>query len=371
MSLSDMDKLKDKEKVAVLQQRIEFQNETIENQKRQIENTADEITQLKNQIDRFSSSIQSQTNVIADQQRTLKDQETTLLEQQMSISSLQKEMIDLQKKLEVTSSKLNTADIACHEKIDKLKTEMVELNKILEEKEISFYKKIEEREETIKTLRTQITALERSEKELAQLKDKITAGDSSSLEKRILDMEKALQDADDTINSLEKELEKNKQFLGEEIKIRDVKIEEYERLMRKQGYAPPTITNIVYDRDTAAASIISIFSRTKSNVMVFLPDIRSLDKLNFDNLRPTARVQLAVPVQPNMDIINKLASKSNIEIRNDTEGIIWGIIRDNEELLLAPLGENNEPSGLIVKGDIQIDMFSNIMRSTWTRLKRI
>jgi myosin heavy subunit len=371
MAIPEMDKLKDKEKLAVFQQRIEFQNETIENQKKQIETSKDEITQLKSQIDRFSISVQSQTSVIADQQKTLKDQETTLLEQQMSISNLQKTMIELQKKLEDTSTKLNKADATCNERVEKLKVELVEIKKTLQDKEIGFNKKIEEREETIKTLRTQITVLERGEKELTQLQEKITAGDSRSLEKRTLDMEKALQDADEIIASLEKEIAKNKQTFQEELKIRDVKIEEYERIIRKQGPAVPLSTNMVFDRDTSAAAIISIFNRTKSNVMVFLPDIHVLDKLDFTNLRPTARVQLAIPAQQNPDLINKLATKSNMEIRNYTEGIIWGIIRDNEEILLAPLGENNEPSGLIVKGDIQIDMFSNIMRSTWTRLKHV
>jgi len=146
---------------------------------------------------------------------------------------------------------------------------------------------------------------------------------------------------------------------------------EYENLIKKQGIGTPSTLNFVTDKITAATAIRNIFARTKSNAMIFAPDINLLKDLDFESLRPMARVQVATPFQQNMQLVNELLTRPNIEIRNYTEGAIWGIIRDNEELLLAPLGENKEPNGPIVKGDIQIDMFGTIMRSTWTRLKRV
>ncbi|MHA1649721.1 MAG: hypothetical protein ACTSYB_05980 [Candidatus Helarchaeota archaeon] len=370
MGIPDIDKLKDKEKVAVLQQRIQFQNETIENQKAQINELKAELTQLKEQLDKFSNSIQNQTSIIAEQQRTLKDQESTILEQQMSISQLQKQLIELQNNLENANKQLQGMEETIRKKTEQLKTENIELKTTLDEKQKDFNKKIEDYEETIKRLRTQIGLLEQKEKELNELREKISASDSSSLEKRILDMEKTLEEADATITKLEKELQQTKQNMEAEINVRDVKIQEYEHLLQKEGIKKPTASTIITDKDIANETIKDIFSRTKSNVMIFLPDINFLENLDFDSLRPIIRVHLAVPVHKNMNLINQLKMKPNVEIRDYTEGIIWGIIRDNEELMIAPIGENNEPSGLVVKGDAQIDMFGTIIRSTWTRLKR-
>ena len=106
-------------------------------------------------------------------------------------------------------------------------------------------------------------------------------------------------------------------------------------------------------------------------MLAFLPDINIVNDLDIEGLRSVVRVQLAIPVKRNMEIVDKLKMKSNVEIREYTDKALWGIIRDNEELLLAPIGANKEPSGLIMKGDIQIEMFGNIIRSTWTKLKRI
>ncbi len=366
-----IDKLKDREKVSVLETRIQYQTEVIENQKKLLDENKAELNKLKEQIDKFAGSIQNQTSIIAEQQRTLKEQETTILQQHITISEAQKQLFDVQHKWETANTQLLKLDDIVRDKTEKLKAENAALRKEMDENQKDFNAQIDDYQNTIKNLREKSTFLEKNEKELNEMREKVTSTESGSLEKRISDMDKALQDADGTIAKLEKELEANKHKMDDELKLREFKISEYERLIHKQGISAPIVTNIISDKEGAAKAIVTIFSRTKSNVMVFLPDINVLNELNFDNLRPMARVQLAVPARQNMDVINKLASKSNIEIRDYTEGIIWGIIRDNEELLLAPLGESNQPSGLIVKGNIQIDMFGNILRSTWTRLKHI
>ena len=372
MGLSDMDKLKDKEKVAVLQQRIQFQNETIENQKRQISELKEELTQVKGQTETFTTTVHNQTGVIADQQRTLKDQESTILEQQKSISNFQQQLVELQKKVEKSTIQVSEADGKYRDQIEQLKTDLAAVNKMMDEKTAEFNKKIVEREDTIKDLRNKVVSLEKKEKDFKELKEKITPDDSTSLEKRILDMEAVLQEADATISSLEQQLQKNKQITETELKVRDIKIAEYEELIRKQGIAKPALTDTVSDQDTAAEAIIQIFSRTKSNVMIFLPDPRVLSKIDFASLRSIIRVHLAVPDQKdNTGIIEKLKVKSNIEIRNFTDANLWGIIRDNEELLLAPINEKGLPQGLIMKGDVQIETFGTVMRSTWSRLRHI
>lgn len=368
---SSLDKLKDKEKVTVLESRIQFQNDTIENQKSQIAELKTQLTQFNEQLDKFSSSIQSQTGIIAEQQRTLKDQETTILEQQMSIADLQKQLVEAQKKWESANTELLDVEKKIRERTENLKNENIKLKTAVDEKERDFNRKVEELQDTIKSLRAKLPLLESKEKELDVLKSKISASDSSSLERRVLDLEAALKDANNTISNLERNLAQSRQQMDNEIKIRELKIEEYEKLIRKEGYAAPTDLNVVFDADSASKVIETIFNRTKSNVMVFLPDIKTLNYLNIDNLRPATRIHLAVPVHQNMDLINQLLSKPNVEIREYTEGQIWAIIRDNEELLLAPIGDNNKPVGSIVKGQVPINIFGNIIRSTWSRLKKI
>ena len=108
--------------------------------------------------------------------------------------------------------------------------------------------------------------------------------------------------------------------------------------------------------------------------MVITPDATILDNLDFDNLRPAVRILLAIPVKQNLNKVNQLKRKSSFEIRDYSDitgNAFWGIIRDNEELLLAPIGDSGEPSGLIVRSGYQIETFGNIIRSTWTRLKRV
>ncbi|NVM29363.1 MAG: hypothetical protein HWN65_11030 [Candidatus Helarchaeota archaeon] len=370
MGISDLDKLKDKEKIAVFQQRIQFQNETIESQKNQIAEIKAENERLKEQIEKFSKSIQDQTGVIADQQRTLKDQETTILQQQMSISELQKRLIELEKTLESTSRQIVGVDERIQEETKQMKSEIVALKKELEEKQAEFNEKITEREDIIMALREENANLEKGVKELSQIKLSAPSGDSSASTQQISELETSLKSADDTISNLEQELENQKRLMQSELNVRDVKIAEYERLMKKQGVAVPTAKNFVSERDTASVTIADIFSRTKSNSMVFLPDINAVEKLDFEALRPTTRVQLAVPLFKGSQIIEQVKTKPNIEIRN-YEGNIWGIIRDNEEMLLAPISETNEPTGLVMKGDAQIEAFGTVMRSNWSRLRRI
>ncbi|MHA1131784.1 MAG: hypothetical protein ACTSQI_02730 [Candidatus Helarchaeota archaeon] len=371
MAIPDYDKLKDKEKVAVLESRIQFQNEQLSGLKSQFEETKSELINLREQLDKFASSAQNQTAIITEQQRTLKDQEKTILEQQMSLSELQKQLIELQKKLDSANTEILKTENTIREKTDSLKAENLQLRTTLEEKQADFDRKVQALQDTITKLRTQITDLEKKEKELSDLPSGLSTRDTNALDQRISELEKTLQDADATISRLEGELENRKQLMTSEIEVRDVKIKELERLIRKQGVALPTDTGVTFNKDDAAIAIKSIFSKTKSNVMMFIPDVNVLNELDFENLRPVIRVQIATPVQDNRKLTGQLAAKSNIEIRNYTEGQIWGIIRDNEELLLAPINDQGEPMGIIVKGATQIDMFGNIMRSTWTRLKRI
>ncbi len=76
MGISYLDKLKDKKKVTVLKERIEFQNKTVVNQKKQITEYKTENAQLEEQLEKFSKSIQYQTGIIAEHQR---DSEEMLL----------------------------------------------------------------------------------------------------------------------------------------------------------------------------------------------------------------------------------------------------------------------------------------------------
>jgi len=369
-----LDKLKDKEKVSVLEQRIQFQGENIDNQKKQLAEYKEEMAKLKEILEKLSSSVQTQTGTIADQQRTLKDQESTILEQQKSLSGLQKQLAEAQNNLDAAKSQLGDSDGKTREKTDQLKSQLVALKRTLEAKQAEFNDTIAKREDTIKELRIQSANQDRKATEVESLKGRAVSGESAALARKIIDLEKVLADADNTIRSLEKQLQENKARLENEIQVRDVKIEEYERIIKSKPKPELIIKNFIENREGAFRALIDIFSRTKSNVMIFSPDASILNSIDFDNVRPSTRVFIAIPVHQNLDKINQLKIKPNFEIRNYTEttrNAFWGIIRDNEELLLAPISDSGEPSGLIVKGEFQIDTFGNIIRSTWTRLKRV
>ena len=365
----EFDKLKDKDKVVVLQQRIQFQNETIENQKNQVTEVKADSAQLRDQIEKLSDSIQNQTGIIAEQQTTLKDQETTILEQQKTISELQKQLISLQKNLENVTAQVIGMETKALEKTKNLQLEIEKVKQELDAKQKDYNTKIIEREETIKALMEENVNLERGVKELSAMKLGASPGDAGASQ-RVLELEKALEDADNTLANLGMEHEQQKQNLQSEIALRDVKIEQYERLIKQDGISAPTASNFVSDATSAIVTIASIFSKTKSTVMVFLPEISALNDLDFDAIRSVVRVSIAVPARKDPKLIEKWSTKPNIEIRDYT-GDIWGIIRDNAEMLLAPLDERGVPSGLVMNGDSQIAAFGTVIRSLWTRLKRV
>jgi uncharacterized coiled-coil protein SlyX len=369
-----LDKLKDKEKVAVLEQRIQFQGETIENQKKELAGYKDELIKLKDNLEKLSNSVQTQTGTIADQQRTLKDQEITILEQQKSLSGLQKELVDAQNNLDALKGQHGGSDGKSRERIDQLRAELVTLKRETDAKQEEFNNAIAKREDTIKELGIQIAKLEKKATEVESVKGTARSGESAALEQQIVELEKVASDAETTIRSLEKEFQEHKARLENEIQVRDVKIEEYERMIKSKPKAEVIIKSFIENREGAIRALIDIFSRTKSNVMLFSPDASILNSIDFENIRPSARVFIAVPIHQDLEKIGQLKVKPNFEIRNYSEtarNAFWGIIRDNEELLLAPNSDSGEPSGLIVKGEFQIDTFGNIIRSTWTRLKRI
>ncbi|MDD1778749.1 MAG: hypothetical protein LUQ65_11340 [Candidatus Helarchaeota archaeon] len=374
MGVGTLDKLKDKEKVTVLEQRIQFQGETIDNQKKELAGYKDELTKLKDNLEKLSTSVQTQTGIIADQQRTLKDQEETILEQQKSLSGLQKQLVDAQNSLDVLKSQAGGSDGKARERIDQLRAELVTLKRETDAKQEEFNDAIAKRDETIKELRIQAAKIEKRTTEVESLKETAGSGETAVLEQKIVELEKVSSDAETTIRSLEKEFQEHKAKLENEIQVRDVKIEEYERIIKSKPKPEVVIKSFIENRDGASRALIDIFSRTKSNVMLFSPDASILNSIDFENIRASARVFIAVPVHQNLEKINQLKIKPNFEIRNyseTTRNAFWGIIRDNEELLLAPMSDSGEPSGLIVKGEFQIDTFGNIIRSTWTRLKRI
>jgi chromosome segregation ATPase len=290
-----LDKLKDKEKVSVLEQRIQFQGENIDNQKKQLAEYKEEMAKLKEILEKLSSSVQTQTGTIADQQRTLKDQESTILEQQKSLSGLQKQLAEAQNNLDAAKSQLGDSDGKTREKTDQLKSQLVALKRTLEAKQAEFNDTIAKREDTIKELRIQSANQDRKATEVESLKGRAVSGESAALARKIIDLEKVLADADNTIRSLEKQLQENKARLENEIQVRDVKIEEYERIIKSKPKPELIIKNFIENREGAFRALIDIFSRTKSNVMIFSPDASILNSIDFDNVRPSARVFIAIP----------------------------------------------------------------------------
>jgi len=54
-------------------------------------------------------------------------------------------------------------------------------------------------------------------------------------------------------------------------------------------------------------------------------------------------------------------------IRNSNDQNLWGIIRDQEEVLIAPKDTSGNPVGFLVSDPYQIEILGNIILSTWSK----
>ncbi|MHA1651395.1 MAG: hypothetical protein ACTSYB_14480 [Candidatus Helarchaeota archaeon] len=58
-------------------------------------------------------------------------------------------------------------------------------------------------------------------------------------------------------------------------------------------------------------------------------------------------------------------NRPNILIRHNQERNLWGINRDQEELLIAPRDTTGTPTGLVIKDPFQIEILGDILLEIW------
>jgi chromosome segregation ATPase len=140
------------------------------------------------------------------------------------------------------------------------------------------------------------------------------------------------------------------------------------------GLISTHLTNLVKGDTQAIDRIAEITKKIKHSAVISLPDFEMLPKiLNLDDLRMSTRLRVLTKVNftnPTHKAIFQQFNKPNIAIRHDDNVKVWGIIRDQEEMLLAPRDSTGTPVGIIVNDPYQIEILGNILLTIWGQSRR-
>jgi len=230
---------------------------------------------------------------------------------------------------------------------------------------------LERSEESMKQLKVEITQLNKGlndqKSEINHLKSEIErlSNDKNQLNKTIKDKEEDTSKLSDEIGGI---ITKNSDLEKEVLKLKKG-IEEAEA-----GIISSALPNLVKGDKQALNRIVEIAKNIKHNAVISIPTFEMLpEMLKIDNLRASTQLRIMTSVDfknPKHKAIFATINRPNILIRHNEEKNLWGIIRDQEELLIAPVDSTGTPVGMIVKDPNQIKILGNLMLDTWSKCRR-
>ncbi len=211
------------------------------------------------------------------------------------------------------------------------------------------------------------TALINRDGKISQLNNQI-----ETLEKEKVSLNQTILSKDDEIAKLSTELNN---VLAENSK-KDQTISQMQKGIQEaeSGLISSALPNLVKGDAQAAERIAEISKRVKANAVLSIPDFEAVPAmLDLDTLRSSTRLRIMTYVDfnnPKHQAIFTQISRPNILIRHNDERNLWGINRDNEEVLIAPRDSEGIPTGLIVKDAFQIEILGNLLLEIWGKCRK-
>lgn len=383
--------IKKEKEIEKLKQKIK---EEEDKHKREQSRLKEEVKELDNRVKELLK--EKQTAVVTEEQATherdliakqldgILEENKRLHEELAQVGVLKAEITGLKLRLEnqITGTKeLEQILLTKDEIIEQLRTSETKLREEIRTKN----DEIAKRETMISVMKSGKLNIEQS---LQHVEDKVSTLNTeiTTLKTTLINKDGKISQLNDQVESLEKEkatfdqmLRKNDDELAN-LKIKysesEIKIQRLEKGMAdaEAGIISSALPNLVKGDSQAADKIAEISRRVKANAVLAIPEFEAVPAmLDLENLRSSTRLRIMTYVDfnnPKHKAIFTEISRPNILIRHNEGRNLWGINRDNEEVLIAPRDFTGVPTGLIVKDSFQIEILGNLLLEIWGKCRR-
>jgi len=348
--------LKEKQEITLSQEEAIYEKENILKQITDIQNENKKLHEELSQIGILKAEIKGLNLKDENQSKKVSELEQSLREKDEIITQLRSTEAELRAEIRI--------------KINEITQKESEINQIDSDK-LTSTQLLEQSKENTRNLESQISQLNESinnqESEIGQLKQELEQfkNENNQLNKTIKDKDEEILRISEEIDSL---LSKNADLEKERNEL-NKGIEEAET-----GIISKVLPNIIKGDNQALSRIKEIAQKIKHNAVIAIPQFDMLPKiLNLENLRASTQVRIMAFVDfanlSHKQIFNTF-NRPNILIRHYEEKNLWGIIRDQEELLIAPTDSNGIPVGMVVKNPNQIQSLGTLLLDTWGKCRR-
>ncbi|TFF98691.1 MAG: hypothetical protein EU547_00815 [Promethearchaeota archaeon] len=272
---------------------------------------------------------------------------------------LRKEFDQIKEKIEQLKESLDLKD----EQIKTLKESLVfKKDQVQTLKNNSQYQKsqihkleelIKTREEQMESMKEKMESVEKSPNNEVQLKDTI-------------------QEKDEKIDDLEAQIEELKQNLN----YKKEKITELKKDMEDSDTNIIDYTNIEISKAEILEKMEDILKNSINSIMICVPRITDLERLSLFDLKSSVAIKISCLVNmkrtDHVDLFKEFRDMGTVSIRNYEREDRYIIMRDNEELLFALVGNQEENHLAFYTTDSKhLKEFNPIVMDTWLRSKKI
>ncbi|MHC1591254.1 MAG: hypothetical protein ACXQS8_04165 [Candidatus Helarchaeales archaeon] len=375
--------------------------ETEKKYQREIDRRKEEIKELEQTIKELrnekSALILDAEQAIAEKERMerqfseISDKNKQLLEQIASVGVIKAELKGLQLKLDEKNVEIENLKSELSGRDDEIKH--------LKEVESRLREEIKQKNEDLNKKDAEIRDLISQQKDASQSIDELD-GEIENFKKEIEKLEKIrdeqqaeitklneiIQNKDEEIKHLNAAIEEKNQeidSLNEQIetlkKMNDnlevEKIQLREGLWAAEnGIISNLLPNLIKGDQQALEKIREMLERMVHNAIIGIPVMDLVPEIFSDiNLKPTQNLRIITYMDfknPKHKAIFDGYNKPNISFRNYDKKNLWGIIRDQEELLIAPEDNLGNPIGIVIKDPYQIEILGNVLLNIWAKSKR-
>lgn len=148
---------------------------------------------------------------------------------------------------------------------------------------------------------------------------------------------------------------------------------------RRSKESEPTtfdLYNFVVGEKEFQSYVASLIARSRSQLFLILPRATRVKTKLLKMIPGNVRVRIVVSDSPDSKSIQSIkrvaAKNSNIQLRHDPRGDVWGVIRDSEEILLGNSSKGTANIvGIVSSHEDHVELLRSIMETRWLHARNL
>ncbi|HMF30668.1 MAG TPA: hypothetical protein VKK79_04605 [Candidatus Lokiarchaeia archaeon] len=223
--------------------------------------------------------------------------------------------------------------------------------------------------------------LQNKEDQLTQIKvSTVSSEEVDALQVQLQEKQQILDEKNALLEELTKEhsdLKREAELLKQDLEASDALTEKLQKQLDEgagAAAAGPDLEKVRFTREQIIKKTLEILNRGLHNVTIIVPSLEDLENLNLYEVKSSVSVKVGCFVDPtnpkHNDLLQEIESLDNISIRLYENKDRWAISKDNEELFLAAVGEE-ENLVFYTRDPLHIKMLNPLVMESWLRARKI